>query len=421
MNGFAIRKIKELCTDVVDCVNKTAPTAEGPTPFKMLRTTNVRAGWIDTRDVRWVNEEVFNRWTRRLLPKRGDVVLTREAPLGEVGMIRTDEPVFLGQRLVLYRADPQICDRRFLLYAMLGPDVQSELKRLGSGATVEHLRVPDCENLPILCPSLPTQRNIGSILGAIDDLIENNRRRIELLEQMAQSIYQEWFVNFRFPGYEEVALVDSSLGLTPDSWKIRSLDRISVLDRTSVHPKRSPDEPFDHYSIPAFDQDQLPVTQLGKEIKSGKFLLTEPAVLVSKLNPRFPRTWFVDPIEGRRSVASTEFLIIRPKVGFSLEFLYLLTRSDPFQARLQELSVGTSTSHQRAKPDDFLQIEIVEPPIELSDRLAEIVGPQLRIAQSLRLMVHNLNELRDLLLPKLVSGQIDLPFLDLDALVESVA
>ncbi len=94
------RCIKDVCESIIDCVNKTAPTVERPTPYKTIRTTNVKSGWVDLSEVKYFNEEVYARWARRSRPRKGDVILTRQAPLGEVGMIRADDTIFLGQRLV---------------------------------------------------------------------------------------------------------------------------------------------------------------------------------------------------------------------------------------------------------------------------------------------------------------------------------
>src|ERR671919_201297 len=102
-NGHLVQRrtipIVDLCEQHVDCVNRTAPVVATETPYKMIRTTNVRNGFIDTENVRYVTEETYKRWTRRLVPRRGDIILTREAPLGDVGMIRNDDFIFLGQRL----------------------------------------------------------------------------------------------------------------------------------------------------------------------------------------------------------------------------------------------------------------------------------------------------------------------------------
>lgn len=221
--------IADVCESIVDCVNKTAATVSEPTHYKMIRTTNVKKGWVHLDEVKYVTEDVFRKWTRRQLPKRGDVILTREAPLGEVGLLRTSDRVFLGQRLVSYRADSHKLDNRFLLYAFQGADVQGQIKSLGSGATVEHMRVPDCEKLTLDLPPLAEQRRIASILSAYDDLIENNTRRIAILEEMARRIYEEWFVKFRFPGHENSRMVESELGDVPQAWKISKLGDVIEL------------------------------------------------------------------------------------------------------------------------------------------------------------------------------------------------
>jgi type I restriction enzyme, S subunit len=170
--------VVDVCESIVDCVNKTATVVDYPTPYKMIRTTNVRDGWVDLTSVRCVDEATYAKWTRRQKPRRGDVILTREAPLGEVGLLRSDESVFLGQRLVAYRVDPRKLDHRFLLYAMLGEDMQGQIRSMGSGATVEHMRVPDCEKLTLRLPEIDAQRRIASILSAYDDLIARVRQSV---------------------------------------------------------------------------------------------------------------------------------------------------------------------------------------------------------------------------------------------------
>jgi len=131
--------IKDVCESIIDCVNKTAPTVEGPTPYKMIRTTNVKAGKIDLINVKYVTKEIYDKWTRRAIPRKGDVILTREAPLGEVGMLHTNDTIFLGQRLIQYRVDPEKLDNHYLLYSFQADDLQSQIKSFGSGATVKHL------------------------------------------------------------------------------------------------------------------------------------------------------------------------------------------------------------------------------------------------------------------------------------------
>ncbi len=105
--------ISQVCVEAVDCVNRTAPVVDYETPYKMIRTTNVKGGFIDTRNVKCVTQATYEKWTRRLVPQVGDVVLTREAPVGEVGRVTTDEKIFLGQRLFHYRATQRCSMGRF--------------------------------------------------------------------------------------------------------------------------------------------------------------------------------------------------------------------------------------------------------------------------------------------------------------------
>ena len=222
--------IVSLCEAHVDCVNRTAPVVSEPTPFKMLRTTNVRNGYVDAENVRYVTEETYKKWTRRLVPRKGDVILTREAPLGDVGKIRTDDAVFLGQRLYHFRPDPRKLDADFLLYSLLGDDLQRQIKGFGSGSTVEHMRLEDIPSLEFSVPPLPIQRRIAGVLSAYDELIENSQRRIRILESMARALYREWFVHFRFPGHESVPRVPSPLGEIPEGWEMRRLGEILELN-----------------------------------------------------------------------------------------------------------------------------------------------------------------------------------------------
>lgn len=223
MSNWRSYKLKELCSDIIDCVNKTAPLSPIPTPYKMLRTSDIRNGKVNLENLNCVSEQTYLLWTRRGKLQKGDVILTREAPLGEVGLIKEPNNYFLGQRLVLLRADPKKADNRFLLYALQFHDNKQAIISKGVGSTVLHLRVPECEKIEIYAPELPQQKKIADILSAYDDLIENNQKQIKLLEEAAQRLYKEWFVDLRFPGWENTKIVDG----VPEGWERLPLPQIA--------------------------------------------------------------------------------------------------------------------------------------------------------------------------------------------------
>lgn len=191
--NWPIAEIGGVCDLVVDCVNRTAPIVEGPTPFKMIRTTNVRGGRIDTRDVRYVTEQIFHRWNRRATPQPGDVLLTREAPVGEAGMLTTADNVFLGQRLMLYRANPKLITPEYLLFSFRSKFLQRQFAANGSGSTVKHLPLPVCKSFRVLLPPVQLQSEFRSRLHAVETLRCRNMNSMSEMGLLFDSIQQRAF------------------------------------------------------------------------------------------------------------------------------------------------------------------------------------------------------------------------------------
>lgn len=394
--------VAEVCESIVDCVNKTAPTVDEPTPYKMIRTTNVKKGWVNLSEVKFVTKETFDRWTRRQLPRKGDVILTREAPLGEVGMLRGDDQVFLGQRLVSYRANPAKLDNRFLLYAFQGRDVQAQVKGLGSGATVEHMRVPDCEKLTLSLPPLSEQRRIASILSAYDNLIENNTRRIAILEEMARRIYEEWFVRFRFPGNEQVKRVESELGLIPEGWSWGCLRDVAEDVRESVHPEAvAPDTPY--VGLEHIPRRSIALAEWGfaSEVQSTKLSFVRGDILFGKIRPYFHKV-AVAPVDG---VASSDAIVIRARESKWYPLVLATVSSDAFVAEATQSANGTKMP--RANWNVLLSYKLPKPTDEVLAKFNEIMLGVVDFVRVATLKNRNLRATRDLLLPKLISGELD--------------
>lgn len=403
--------VSELCTDVVDCVNKTAPVVEGPTEYKMIRTTNVKAGRINLDDCRYVDEATFVKWTRRIQPKRNDIVLTREAPLGEVGLLRSDESVFLGQRTMLYRANPKKLDQRFLYYSMLGPFVQGQIRSQGSGATVEHLRVPDAESFLVAYPPLDEQRRIAALLSAYDDLIANNQRRIALLESMAEEIYREWFVRMRFPGAKS-AVFDKGM---PTDWTHEP-----VLDAFKFYGGATPAKDNPRFwvdgevhwytptditgaSSPYLEESADKCTDEGLQNCSANLFPAHSIMMTSRA------TIGAIGINSAPACTNQGFITCIPNQRYPLTYLYhwLKLAKPHFEmlsggATFAELTKGT-----------FKRIRILTPPVKLVAAYEQQARPMFDEVESLTKMNRRLRATRDSLLPRLISGKLRVEALDI--------
>lgn len=185
--------IGEVCSAIVDCVNRTAPLADGPTPYKMIRTSNVRNREIDISNVRYVSRETFDVWNRRATPQRGDIVLTREAPMGEAGPISFDDEVFLGQRTMLYRPNPERLSTAYLLYYLTSSYMKRDFERHGTGTTVKHLSVPYCRSISIHLPPIELQLEFARRIAATERVRDHQRAQLAELDVLFAAVQHRAF------------------------------------------------------------------------------------------------------------------------------------------------------------------------------------------------------------------------------------
>ena len=191
--GWEAKPIDNICANIVDCVNKTAPIVEYETPYKMIRTTNVRNHKVDISSVRYVEKETFDKWNRRLTPKRGDVILTREAPVGEVGILESDDSVFLGQRLMLYRVNLELTTPEYLLYFLMSDNLKMQYEQMSSGSTVKHLSVPQCSKWSIYLPPLELQLKFSEFYKMIHANLELMRISYNKADTLFKSLQNQAF------------------------------------------------------------------------------------------------------------------------------------------------------------------------------------------------------------------------------------
>ena len=314
-----------------------------------------------------------------------------------------DLPLFIAQRVACVRNN-SLSEQAFLYYQIFSDRFENYIKSVQTGTSIPHVSLKQIGDFPILLPSIEVQRKIASILKSLDDKIENNRKINENLEQQAQALFKSWFVDFE--PFRDQPFVESELGLIPEGWRVGNFGEIAKISKKSINPAYEPDKLYSHYSLPAFDNHKFPQKQFGKEIKSNKFLFVENSVLLSKLNPTIKRIWYVDKLEDN-PICSTEFLPIETDKNAFIAFVYCCLNDEMYYSKLLSGVTGATTSHQRLSPNDIVNLRI--PINEKSIRYFNIiVHPMLtkinaNIRENLRL-----SQLRDTLLPKLMSGEIKL-------------
>ncbi|WP_439147418.1 restriction endonuclease subunit S [Vibrio sp.] len=189
--GWEVAPISALCSHIVDCVNKTAPVVDYKTPYKMIRTTNVRHGRVDTENVRSVTKETYELWVRRLVPQKGDLIFTREAPVGECGILQDERGVFLGQRTMMYRADETKTSSHFLMYSLMSEYGKKQLDDFSGGSTVPHMRVPDCGKILVKILPKTEQDLIVRSLKSVDAAITSKEAKLQKVNDTKKALMQD--------------------------------------------------------------------------------------------------------------------------------------------------------------------------------------------------------------------------------------
>ncbi len=398
-------KLKDLCELIVDCPHSTEPD-EGQ-GYPIIRTPNIGPGYLNLDGVQRVGEEAYKRRNVRAVPQAGDLILAREAPAGNVGIIPDGEKVCLGQRTVLIRPDRSKADPAYLNYYLNAPKQRHKLLSNSNGATVSHVNMPIIHNLPVDLPPLPVQSRNAGVLSAYDKLIENNRRQIKLLEEAAQRLYKEWFVDLRFPGHETTPIHNG----VPEGWAKGSLldladvvrgcsyssDQIVAGNRTLINlGNLTPFGGFRFgYEKPFSGKARPDQTVCQGDVVMG---LTEQATGLAGYAALLPCV----PTD---SVISADLVKLSPREGVPRLFVYALLQYGRLSALISPLANGTKIKHLR--PESLPRAVALLPATALMKRYAEVVKPMFDKIALAQQQIVAAREARDRLLPKLMSGEIE--------------
>lgn len=272
----------------------------------------------------------------------------------------------------------------------------------------------DLQLLKSLIIQIPPQRELIELtktFKSIDDKIILLHQQNQTLEELAQTLFKRWFVDFEFPNengkpYKSSGgeMMASELGEIPRGWKVGEVSNFVNHSTKSLSPNKTPEILFNHYSIPAFDNGRFPSIDLGSTILSNKYIVLENSILVSKLNPKTSRIWPVFTPQNN-AICSTEIQVFIPHSN-TYSFCFGLFHHPNVKREMQQRASGTSSSHQRVRPSDILNIECIIPNMEIILHFEEIVLSSLIKTEKNQEEIQSLTNFRDTLLPKLMSGEL---------------
>jgi len=359
-------------------------------------------GRIDVTAARWVAERDLSKWTRRVTPQANDIVFTYEATLNRYAIIPDEFRCCLGRRTALIRPDPSQIDHRFLFYYFFSPRWRAQIEaNTLTGATVDRIPLTTFPDFEVLVPALQEQRRIAEVLAAYDDLIATNQRRIALLEDAARRLYREWFVHLRFPGHESVPVKDG----VPAGWSTQKLSSIADVNKRSIGAKDRPDSIL-YIDISSVTPGLIgAVTPFAFANAPGRARrrVGHGDVIWSCVRPN-RRSYALIWEPNEKLVASTGFAVLSAShVPFS--YLYFATTTDDFVGYLEQNATGAAYPAVIAKT--FEDADILVPDSSSLESFDRLVLPMLENTETLKAQNISLARARDLLLPRLMSGQLD--------------
>lgn len=409
MSDPLLTTLDDVSEFIVDCLHATAPTEDDGYP--LIRTPNIGYGRFDLNGVQRVSQATYETWTQRAVPQPGDLILAREAPAGNVAIVLEGQQPCLGQRTVHIRPDRTKVDPSFLCYFLLAPAQRGLLLAAETGATAKHINMRDIRRLPLVgLPALQDQQRIGAALTDYDDLIDNNRRRIKLLEDSVRLLFDEWFVRRRVP-YATAATQSTDL---PRGCSREPLGRLTTKIGSGATPRggdasyaeegialiRSQnvyDYNFVEDGLAHINDDQAALLS-GVSVEAEDVLLNITGASVGRccMVPR--------PLIPAR--VNQHVMIIRADPR-KVSPYYLLCAINSDERKRQLLSYAQTGSTREALTKELMSNFEVIVPDELNMRaFAEFAGDVFQQREELAEQNVKLRAARDLLLPRLMSGEL---------------
>lgn len=394
--------IKSVCKGIYDGPHATPPMSDSGAIF--LGIANFSNGRLDLSDIRYISENDLSKWTKRVTPQADDIVFSYEATLNLYAIIPDGFRGCLGRRMALIRVDKEQIDHKFLYYYFYSDAWRSVIKEnTVIGATVDRIPLVKFPDFPIELPPLTTQRRIADILSAYDDLIENNRKQIKLLEEAAQRLYKEWFVDLRFPGHEHTRIVDG----VPEGWEKTTVFDVSSVLRRGISPQYNDqgrsvviNQKCIRQSIVDFSEARYQEKPFPEELNiqdSDTVICSTGAGTLGRVGQifgKYPQT-----------TCDSHVTLVRAKANFGKQYLFHSLKSR--QSYLMGMGKG-STNQLELSRSVIQDLDILVPTIEIRnnfEELTQLIHDQIKTISA---EIERLQDNRDRLLPKLMSGEVEL-------------
>ena len=392
--------LEEVLEKLIDYRGKTPVKTTAGIP--MITAKVIKNGFIEEPN-EFIAESDYVEWMRRGMPQYDDVVLTTEAPLGEVAQIKTHDKIALAQRVITLRGKKGILDSSFLKYYLQSPIGQQKLKEKETGTTVTGIKQSELRKIEIEIPDYKPQRRIAAILSALDDKIELNRRMNRTLEAIAQAIFREWFVRFNFPGATG-EMVETELGEVPKGWRVGKVENVCEVNQSTLGKSDTFDW-IDYVEISGVDQGSIGSTtryNFGDEPSRARRRIKHGDTVLSTVRPS-RGSYFLAINPAPTTIVSTGFAVFSPK-NVPYCFLYLLLTDDK---KLEYYGhVADGGAYPAINPSLIMDMDLVIPDDESLALFGKTTEPFFEIISNNLSENQSLTHLRDSLLPKLMRGEL---------------
>ena len=384
--------------------------SEGVPFYRGREVTEKYKGNLDVSTELFITEEKFAEIEHKFgAPKLGDLLLTSVGTLGSVYVVKPGDRFYFKDGNLTWFRNFKGLDSQFLFYWIGSPQGKAELQKCTIGSSQSAFTIVLLKGIEIALPPIPEQQRIAGILSAYDELIENSQRRIRILEAMARGLYREWFVHFRFPGHENHPRVASALGEFPEGWVVKSVADAFVISGGGT-PSRKEDSFWQGGSIQWYSPTDLTkagsmfiddssdhITAIGLAQSSARLFPARSVMLTSRA------TIGAIAINTHEACTNQGFITCLPNDRVPLYFLFQwLTENVPTFQRM-----ASGATFKEISRGVFKTIEFLQPPQALADQFEAVAAPMAEQVLALQRQIQNLRRTRDLLLPRLLSGQIN--------------